>query len=140
MGEIGQVIEVVEHNKIKVKLKRVEACAKCKACTAGFSQMDMFIVAENLCDAKLDEKVNIELESKYYYKAVFIMYFIPLVNLILGFVSGLYLARYFNMKNQELVSFFCGILLMVLTYLIIKLVHLKKGDDKIVPVATYTVD
>jgi sigma-E factor negative regulatory protein RseC len=94
----------------------------------------MFVVAVNKCGAKQGDFVNIELEVKYFFKAVGIMYLIPLITLTLGFVLGQGLAPMlpFNLPG-ELAGFFTGLFFLALTYLGIKL--FTKGLKKQMPVA-----
>ncbi len=131
--EIGHVVEVFD-NKIKVSLKRTEACAKCRACTAGFEQSEMFIIAKNECGAKSGDFVNIELDSVYFFRAVLIMYLIPLVTLVLGFVFGE------KLTGSELMSFIIGIAFLLLTYFGIKVITKNMQLKKYIPVATGIVN
>lgn len=112
MGEKGQVIEL-KANIAVVKMERTEACAKCRACE-GLGKHEMVIEAKNLCDADVGDTVEIDLESQNFLKAIGIMYGIPLITLMLGFVIG-----YILIKN-EFLSFALGIIFMLLTYLWIK--------------------
>ena len=61
MSEKGYVFEM-HQDRVKVKLTRKEACAKCGACI-GLSEQEMMIVAENRCDAKVGDTVYITLEN-----------------------------------------------------------------------------
>ncbi len=88
MAEIGQVIDVQE-DEVVVRLMRSEACAKCGACTAGLESKDMFIHANNLCEAKKDEWVEVYLEEGNFLRAVGLMYGIPLIGLLIGLFLGL---------------------------------------------------
>ena len=62
LGEVGEVVGK-ENNKIIVKLQRTEACAKCRACTAGMKKEDMLIKAENMCNASVGNKVDLVLDN-----------------------------------------------------------------------------
>lgn len=119
MGEIGKVIKV-EDNKLTIKLKRTEACAKCRACTAGMASKDMIINAVNLCNASIDDNVEIVLEDNNFIKAVLIMYGIPLAGLMFGVLIGYFGSLKLGLGNNELIAFGLGIFFVVLTYLWIK--------------------
>ena len=56
MAEIGKVIGT-EKNKLVVRMTRKEACAKCRACSAGLKEQDMLLKAVNLCNAKVGDRV-----------------------------------------------------------------------------------
>lgn len=113
MAEKGQVIEL-KNNLVIVKMSRTEACAKCGACKNGSVENEMLIEAENLCKANMGDWVELNLQSQDFLKATGIMYGIPLITLILGFVSG------YICFNSEIISFSFGILSMLLSYLWIK--------------------
>ena len=57
MAEKGIVTELKDNNIAYIKMKRTEACAKCRACVSGLSEQDMFIDAENDCDASVGQWV-----------------------------------------------------------------------------------
>ncbi len=140
MSEIGQVIEKRENNRLLVKLERQEACAKCRACTAGMKSEEMLLEAENLCNAEIGDNVDITLEEADFMKAVLIMYGIPFA----CFMTGL-LVTYFTMTNMgisgaDIISFLVGLVLVVISYLVIHSFepHFKK--DNYVPKAVCVVD
>lgn len=132
MGEIGQVVDA-DKKMLTVKLTRTEACAKCRACTAGFSKNDMLIQAENLCGASLDDYVNIELESKDFLKAVIIMYGVPFASFVLGIAAGILLT------GSEFFAFTAGLVFMVISYLIIRLNEGYFKSKNYMPAATEIV-
>ena len=79
MAEKGQVIGLKNNESLAViKMTRLEACAKCKACIAGMTEKEMFVEAENMCDAKVNDWVEVELEPNGFMNAVLIMYGLPL--------------------------------------------------------------
>lgn len=119
MGEIGEVVDI-NGDILKVKFKRSEACAKCRVCTAGMASEDMLLDAVNLCGAKVGEMVHIEIDGDNFLKAVFIMYGIPFVFLITGFVIGYYGSLYIGVSHNEIIGFVSGILLVLLSFLLIR--------------------
>lgn len=120
MAEIGQVIEIFHDNKITVKLERKEACAKCRACTAGLSSKEMLIKAINRCNASVGDNVEIVIEEKNFIAAVFIMYGIPFLFLLIGIFLGYWVGGYLKIEQKELFSFVLGIIFVCLSYLIIR--------------------
>ena len=129
MGEIGQVIDI-EDEKLVVRMQRKEACAKCRACTAGMKKEDMIIRAVNLCDAAVGDSVEVMLEEVDFVKAVFIMYGIPFLAFILGVFLGYYGAVRLGMTNGELIGCILGALFVTVTYLLIRSQeeHWRKGN------------
>lgn len=118
MAEVGEVIGF-ENNKLVVKLERTEACAKCRACTAGFDKKEMLIRAENLCNGKIGDKVEVALDSVDFYKATMIMYGIPFVMFMIGIFGGYYGAIKLGVSYAELIGIGLGLILVVITYFII---------------------
>jgi len=119
MAEIGQVVEI-DNNSVVVKLERQEACAKCRACTAGLSKTEMIIKAINCCNAKIDDNVEIVIEESNFIQAVLIMYGIPFVSLMIGIFIGYYGSLKLGMQNNDIIGFCFGILLVIISYLWIK--------------------
>ena len=60
MAEKGIVVEKKNH-LVVIKLKRQEACAKCRACIAGMSEQEMIMEAENRCNAQVGDWVELEM-------------------------------------------------------------------------------
>ena len=73
MAEKGIVMERKD-NLAVIKLKRQEACAKCRACVAGMSEQEMIMEAENACNAQVGDWVELELVGNSFLEAVLIMY------------------------------------------------------------------
>ena len=119
MAEIGSVIDA-EENKVVVKLKRTEACAKCRACTAGLESKDMIIKAYNQCGAEIGDNVEIVLEESNFIAAVAIMYGLPFLSLIIGTAIGIFAAKAIGITNSELIGFIIGIVCVCVTYMWIK--------------------
>lgn len=120
MAEKGVVVELNGELAV-IKMMRSEACAKCRACVAGMSEKEMSIVAENACGAQVGDWVEMELRENGFYKAVLIMYGIPLIGLVSGILAGYFLlAPALSLGGQnaaDLLSFATGIVCMGLSYL-----------------------
>ncbi len=135
MSEKGQVMKV-KADYVVVKMARTEACGSCKACTKGTSAEEMFIEARNLCNAKLYDWVDVEVQDGNFIKAVLIAYGIPLICFFLGAGIGITIAPLVGLSNmRELMSFFIGLLFVGIAYWFIKKkdAQLKRGG--ISPVA-----
>ncbi|MBQ9519305.1 MAG: SoxR reducing system RseC family protein [Firmicutes bacterium] len=134
MAEIGKVIEI-ENNKAVVSLERKEACAKCRACSAGMKAEEMLIRAENICGAKIGDKVEIALEETDFIKAVLIMYGFPFVMFMVGLLGGYYGCLNAGVQNPELIGFAAGIVLVVVSYALIKSQEKRWRSGNYVPKA-----
>lgn len=119
MAETGTVI-AANGEKVTVELLRTDACAKCRACSVGMKAETMVIECSNLCNAKLNDRVEIMLEESNFFKAVMIMYGIPLISFILGIGLGSIITNMLNMKNSEVTAFILGIIFVIISYLWIK--------------------
>lgn len=139
MAEVGQVIDINE-DKLVVKLKRTEACAKCRACTAGMSSQDMIINALNECEAKKGDRVEITLDDSNFLNAVSIMYGIPCGGFLAGVIIGYYGAVEFGINNGELIGLGLGILFVILSYVWIKSREAFYKKQNYIPKAVKIVD
>ncbi|MDA3847357.1 MAG: SoxR reducing system RseC family protein [Vallitaleaceae bacterium] len=128
MAEIGEVIEVKEPYVV-VRLIRSEACGKCNACSVGLQSTEMILEAENRCDAKLGDQVEIFLKEANFLKAVFIMYVIPLFALMAGLVIG------YMIFENELLIFGIGILMMATSYILIRMNEKRFKTSEFRPIA-----
>ena len=134
MAEIGKVIDI-EKNKVVVSLERKEACAKCRACSAGLKAEEMLIRAENICGAKVGDKVEIALEETDFIKAVLIMYGFPFVMFLIGLFGGYYGCLSANIPNPELIGFIVGLILVAIGYGLIKSQEKRWRSGNYVPKA-----
>lgn len=122
MAEKGLVTNVKGEYAI-VRLIRQEACAKCRGCIAGMTEKEMFLEAENACDASIGDWVLIDLRDNGFLHAVLIMYGIPLIGLMVGLLVG-----YFGISpilgftegTRDFFSFALGVVGTLLCYLWIK--------------------
>lgn len=135
MGEKGVVIEVID-DKVVVQMTRTEACAKCRACTVGFTSEEMLITAKNYCGAKQNDKVNVELESADFLTAILISYGLPFCALILGFAIGYMGGGLISGIPQEITGFLMGVVLMLLSFLWIRAKEEYWRSKNFVPSAT----
>ena len=139
MAEIGRVIEKKENNKLLIKLERQEACAKCRACSAGMQSKEMLLVAENLCHASVGDDVEIFLEETDFMKAVLIMYGIPFLFFVGSVLITYFILDSMGIANTEIISFAVGIVLVAVSYLVIHHFESHFKSNNYVPKATSVV-
>lgn len=122
MAEVGFVTALKADNIAVARMTRKEACAKCRACIAGLSEKEMIVEAENNCDAKVGDWVEIELESNGFLTAVLIVYGIPLIALVAGICLGYFIiSPALNLGSAgEVLSFGIGLLFTAAAYLWIR--------------------
>ena len=136
MAEKGIVTELKDNNIAYIKMKRTEACAKCRACVSGLSEQDMFIDAENDCDASVGQWVELEFDNNGFFYAVLIMYGIPFVALISGILLGYYaIAPLLPSISKEILSCVVGLGFTALVYLWIRIQEDRWSSKKYRPIA-----
>lgn len=106
MEEEGLVLETTE--KIaKVQIKRKSTCGLCGACSMGSSNL-MITEAENEIDAKVGERVKIEVVTPHYLIAVLVVYIFPLMGLVIGCIIG---QKIFGTELASICSGMAGLIL-----------------------------
>ena len=130
MKEIG-VINKLVGDKAFVSFQRKsgcgDSCASCKSkCGATFINTEVF----NGVNAKVGDKVNVEIENKSFNKMMFFAYILPLIMLILGTVGGNSIFENMGYKNHELFGFLIGVAFLGLSYYILKIINDKMKKDK----------
>ena len=101
----------------------------------------MILEARNLCDASVDDWVEVELTNDGFLFAVGIMYGIPLIALLSGVLLGNFvLAPVLSFINADVVSFFTGIAFTGLAYLWIRSKEDRWKEKKITPMAVRITD
>lgn len=95
MREQGIVTRVIPPNLVEVSLKALEACGRCGAChphTEGRVGID----AVTIPGVKLGDVVEIEISTGGVVAASFVVYLLPVVFLIAGYIFGSKLAGFFS--------------------------------------------
>jgi sigma-E factor negative regulatory protein RseC len=89
----------------------------------------MILEANNQCNAQVGDLVEIYLKEENFLKAVFIMYSIPLIGLLLGIGIG------YLIFDNELLIMLLGIVVMSLTFVMIRLNEKRFKTEKFRPIA-----
>lgn len=118
MKESGTVIEV-KNGIASVEVARSAACEHCKACHLGRDAQIMVAEAQNDAQAEVGDKVYIELEQKIILGAAVIVYIIPLLFLIIGYLIGSNLANWLGVSYNEEIGVAFGFSLLALSYIIV---------------------
>lgn len=101
----------------KIQMKRTGACSgehegcPWNAFAENILKDEIFIDAKNLINAKPGDKVEVAINSKYFKKAIFLVYIFPLIGLFTGLFLGILLASLFNLVKYSSIS---GIMFMIL--------------------------
>lgn len=118
--ETGIVVEVMGP-MAKVVVKRHSSCENCGACGIG-AKAEISLTLKNHIGAKVGDRVVIEMHSKALFKAAFLVYTIPLVALVAGFVLGQTIGTYGGLRpsQAELTGIGTGFLFLSLAFFSLK--------------------
>ncbi len=87
MKEIGRVVSV-KGNAAVVALPVSGECDRCGICTAAKNGKDVLLLARNGAGAREGDAVEIEIGAARVVTAAFIIYMIPVIMTIVGFLVG----------------------------------------------------
>ncbi len=126
MEQQGYIIEIIDKKTAKLKMQRHSACASCGKCTTTSEKKDIVAEVDNSIGAKVGDRVSVNMESMNVLKAAAIVYILPLIGLLIGTIATYYTLQVFgNVNSVEMISGIVGLLLMLISFLI-----LKKNDSK----------
>ncbi len=120
MNEIG-IVKRIAGITATVSVERKSACEQCAAgCKLTDSGAD--IEAINRVNAKVGQKVRVEMKAYSYLKGSVIVYGLPALSLIIGAVAGKELfSRFFPSRDPDIVSAVVGFGSFILSFLMVKL-------------------
>ena len=121
MEQFGEVIALGQGTAL-VRVRRHSACRDCGRCGMGIiggEPVDPEIEVENPIGAEVGQVVKIRMDTRQLLAASFLMYFLPIVGLILGIVLGQWAAPSLGLeagRPAELAGLGVGLALMALTF------------------------
>ena len=119
--EFALVLETYDNNIAKVELQRSSSCEGCSICSSG---KPIVLRALNNINAEKGDNVVIEVEELQ--KGLnFLVYAVPLICLIIGYVIGDYFSKLISIK-QNLGPAFSFALFFI--YIIFGILKLKKNN------------
>jgi len=87
MTQDGVVTRIISHSMAEVAVTRMTACGgNCGSCEACVFQSEMKVAAINSAGATLGQRVVIESQSAKVYRAIVLVYVMPLVLFLLGYI------------------------------------------------------
>lgn len=113
MREQGVITRIISPELVEVACQRSEACQSCKACHELGENM-MAIEALNQIKAKKGELVEFELSSREIVKGSLIVFVVPMLALIAGYLLTVKL-----FQANELIGAIGGLIAMGLSFLAI---------------------
>lgn len=111
------LVIAVEDGSARVRMMRHSACAKCGACTMG-GVPEMELVLPTGLKLQPGDRVLITMNSAEFLRAAILVYLIPLIFFILGYLAGAYLFRWYGPSGwEEAGGVATGFFLLILSYL-----------------------
>jgi sigma-E factor negative regulatory protein RseC len=132
--EEGTITKVSE-DKARVRVRRSSMCDACKsrsACSIIGGGETMEAEALNTANARVGDRVLLNIPSKSLWKISFILYMLPVIFLIAGVIIGMKLAKNYSLE-PELGALLLGIVGCIVSFLLIKLFakHIRKNKEYI---------
>jgi sigma-E factor negative regulatory protein RseC len=126
----GIVLEINNH-MAKVKTSRHNDCENCGACPGNSA---LVLEARNDIEAKIGQRVAIEIREINMLKAAFIVYILPLITIFIGVIAGGLLAGSFGYQPL-LFQVIGGVVAFILSVLYIKYFDsAARSDVKMQPI------
>lgn len=89
MQEIGEVIELRENDIAVVQFRRTSICKSCNVCYLSEPNKEIMVTeARNEARARIGDSVRVEIEPKSVLTAAFVVYTIPVISFVLGYIAG----------------------------------------------------
>lgn len=145
MNQQGYIIEIVDDKTAKLKMQRHSACASCGKCqTLSSESKEILVEVDNSIGAKPGDHVEVNMENMNVLKATALAYVVPLIFLLVGTIVSYFMLDMIISAQGiivELISGIIGIMLMLLSYVILKKNDSKFRDSrKFIPVITKIIE
>lgn len=145
MNQQGYIIEIVDNKTAKLKMQRHSACASCGKCqTLSSESKEILVEVDNSIGAKPGDHVEVNMENMNVLKATALAYVVPLIFLLVGTIVSYFMLDMIISSQGiivELISGIIGIMLMLLSYVILKKNDSKFRDSrKFIPVITKIIE
>lgn len=145
MNQQGYIIEIVDDKTAKLKMQRHSACASCGKCqTLSSESKEILVEVDNSIGAKPGDHVEVNMENMNVLKATALAYVVPLIFLLVGTIVSYFMLDMIISTQGiivELISGIIGIMLMLLSYVILKKNDSKFRDSrKFIPVITKIIE
>lgn len=96
-------VEKIEDKYIFVKMERQDMCGECHACEMLTDKKSCNLKCTSAVKCQVGDRVEVSLENRAFLKATYIMYGLPFVGLVIGFIVGYILQSYVAAQWGELV-------------------------------------
>ncbi len=135
MDHFGQVIELAENNKALVRVRQNLSCASCGRCGGFFGdpekRRDMLVEVNNPIGAKAGQLVRLEARAGEMLMAAFLLYFVPLMGLLLGiFIGRSWALNAGSAISPDLFGLGLGMVFMVLIFVFLRSAEKRMARGK----------
>ncbi|NQT30652.1 MAG: SoxR reducing system RseC family protein [Candidatus Saganbacteria bacterium] len=118
MREQGIIDKVVEGKIVEVAFKRTEACEKCRACHA-IEEGLVGVEAVNDIGAKIGDMVEIEIPSQELIKGSLILFLVPVLFMIVGYLVGAEFTSFLGLSNlSEIFGIIFALIFLAISFFI----------------------
>ncbi len=125
------VVKKINSNMATVAFIKKSGCGgACSSCKGGCPKDTILMDIENTADAKIGEKVIVEIENDTFKRLTFLAYVFPSIITLIALSISMVIFKANNFKYYELYSVIVAIIAMVLSFKISK--KLNKHDDNYV--------
>lgn len=129
MDQVG-FVRKTDGDNMELEIRRVSACGgNCSSCSSC-EVAPHIITVPNKLDAKVGDFVEIKGHTKNILKFTAIVYMVPLFFLILGIAIGTMIFKGRGYSNYEVLSFFTGVVFLLPSTLLVKLVDKRIADKR----------
>ena len=116
-----------------VAVRRHASCERCGVCKFG-SSSSMLVVASNEIGAQVGDSVIMELKSSTVLAASAIVYAIPLLLMVIGFLVGPRILNFLGVQlNQDIAAFVVGLCMLAVGFAGVHIYDKRAGARKYMP-------
>lgn len=121
MKQYARVISQLDSDQVKVMVQKHSSCGKCGHCS---EDDNLVLTLDNTLNAEIGDVITIEMKGSNILGAAIMVYFLPLLALITGYIGASYLGL-----STELARIGLGGLLFALSFLGVRKFGESKEED-----------
>lgn len=120
MEELAVVVKT-EGEFATVRLTRHTTCQHCGACGLGANAATGEFKVLNPIGARPGQRVRVRMAAGTLYRAAFLVYILPMLGLVLGYLLGRWIARRFAAGFAEGIGILAGFAVMAVFFIVLYL-------------------
>lgn len=123
MEQVGLVVET-RGDMARVRTQRHTACQACGKCDGGLSGLeqarDLTVLAHNPIGAQEGDLIEMKMEAQRVLLAAFLVYTLPLLNFLLGYVLARWLATVYGLGQVEASGIIVGFIFLLASFFLLR--------------------